>query len=221
MSLKSFLLNLFFPTACLNCGRAGARLCANCATKLKINLPVAGSDPRLVADHLDKIFIAGDYDNRLLKDLIKKFKYQFQTELGPILAGFLAEFWRQTEIAPAVDESPAPFLIVPVPLTRRRQNWRGFNQAAIIARDFSVRFGYKMKTDLKRIKHCPPQAELKESARLKNVIGAFKWTGENLSGRNIILIDDVVTTGATLNEAAKVLRRAGAGCVYGLVLAKG
>jgi len=219
MSLRNFLLNLFFPLACLGCGREGARLCPECFAKLKINPPEANRDSRLVADHLDWIFIAGDYDDPLLKDLIKKFKYQFQIGLGEPLAGFLAEFWRTARRA---DEF---FSIVPIPLTRRRLNWRGFNQAEILARHFCTRFNYELAAGLKRIRHRPPQAELKESERLENVSGVFAWSGKNsglnLNGQSLILIDDVTTTGATLNEAARVLREAGAARIYGLVLAKG
>ena len=67
----------------------------------------------------------------------------------------------------------------------------------------------------------PPQATLNESERQKNIKSAFTWTGKSLNGRTIILIDDVITTGATLNEAALVLKMAGAHKVYALVLAKG
>ena len=110
---------------------------------------------------------------------------------------------------------------MPIPLSKKRECWRGFNQSEIIARHFSVYFNYELNLDLKRVKHRPPQAKLNEIERLKNIESVFTWQGKNLHNYNILLIDDVITSGATLNEAAWVLRAAGAQNVYALVLAKG
>ena len=82
-------------------------------------------------------------------------------------------------------------------------------------------FNYKLNLDLKRPQQQKPQATLNESERLKNIKSAFVWRGENLTGQKIILLDDVITTGATLNEAARILKIAGAKEIYALVLAKG
>ncbi len=112
-------------------------------------------------------------------------------------------------------------LVVPIPLSKKRERVRGFNQTLIIAAYFCQEFAYELKFDLKRIKHQVPQSSLNEQDRLINLQNAFRWTGPNLKGQSIILLDDVVTTGATLNEAARVLKAAGAGQSYGLVVAKG
>lgn len=169
------------------------------------------------APALDKIFLAGDYEDKILHRLIIKYKYNFLKPLGKILARFLIIFWNFQSL----NHNDFNFLIIPIPLSKKRLRWRGFNQAEIIAAEFSNYFGYELNLDLKREKHTPPQATLKENERLKNIKSAFTWRGENLNGRTVILIDDVITTGATLNEAALVLKMAGAHEVCALVLAKG
>ena len=113
-------------------------------------------------------------------------------------------------------------LVVPVPLSRKRRRWRGFNQAELLARAVAQNYGLTLDSNnLIRIKHKKPQAKLNEIHRLANVKECFAWRGGDLNKKNIILVDDVVTTGATLNECAKVLKAAGAGQVWGLVVAKG
>jgi len=216
--LKLFFLNLLFPIKCLACHREGAWLCSACFKKLEF-----GSNKKkyhLAIPDLDKIFIAGDYDDPLLAAAIKKFKYNFIVALGQILARFLILFWSGQEVLQGLAPS-SKFLVIPLPLSKKRRRWRGFNQAGILAREFSAHFAYDLNLGLKRIKHKKPQAELSEKERLNNVAGIFSFAGTELSGRTIILIDDVVTTGATLNEAAHALKAAGAEQVYGLVLAKG
>jgi len=232
--LKSFFLNLLFPVECLGCRREGAWLCAACFKKLKFG--PAKKKYNLIIPNLDKIFIAGDYDDPLLAAAIKKFKYNFITALGSILARFLILFWSgqnflNEELTGAAAENSSTAintghnlispLVIPLPLSKKRLRWRGFNQAEILARELSAHFSYDLNLDLKRVKHKKPQAELNEAQRRNNIRGVFTWTGADLSGRTIILIDDVVTTGATLNEAAGILKAAGAEKVYGLVLAKG
>lgn len=219
MSLKSFLLNLFFPVECLGCLAPGAWLCEKCFRSLKFtNRKYSLSTP-----DLDALFIAACYDDPLLSELLKKFKFQPCPELGPILGRLLIMFWPgasfgRPEFASATD---SPILVAPVPLSDKRRRWRGFNQAEILAIPFAAHFHYRLSRDLKRIRHRRPQTELSEPERTVNVRDAFLWTGSSLSGRTLILIDDIATTGATLNECARILKEAGAAKVYGLALAKG
>jgi ComF family protein len=222
---KSLILNLLFPAECLGCRREGDWLCADCFKKLQFG--DQNKNYHLIAPQLAGIFIAGDYDDRRLAGLIKKLKYKFLTSLGKILGRFLILFWSQQlaradfrTLAPDKNSLTAP-LVIPIPLSPRRARWRGFNQAEILARELNAHFGYEISNGLRRVRHQKPQAALDEKERLNNIKNAFAWNGEALGGRTIILVDDVVTTGATLNEAALVLRAAGAAKVYGLVLAKG
>ncbi|MFA5109322.1 MAG: ComF family protein [Patescibacteria group bacterium] len=214
--LKSFFLNLLFPLECLGCGREKFWLCETCFRKLKFNGQT--KDFNLRTPHLTKIFIAGDYDDPLLAALIKKFKYGFITDYGKILARFLILFWSGQLWS---IQTPPEMILIPLPLSGKRRRWRGFNQAEILARELSAHFAYPLNQELKRAGHRPPQAGLSEEERRQNIQNVFVWTGTDLNGRDVILLDDVVTTGATLDEAAKVLKAVGAGKIYGLVLAKG
>lgn len=215
--LKQFLLNLFFPLECLGCRNEGFLLCENCFRQLKFSPD--DQTKYLKTPDIDKVFIAGDYEDLLLAKLIKKFKYDFIIDLGQLLARFLITFWRgQNYYLKKNNFNP---LLVPIPLSRRREKWRGFNQSRILAEELSNYFIYPLDLSLKRIRHRAPQAELNEKKRLENIQGIFAWTGENLNGKDIILVDDVVTSGATLNEAARVLKANGATSIYALVLAKG
>jgi len=226
--LGHLLLTLLFPTECINCQREGAWLCAKCFNKLlSNNANKDNKKDKLIITHLNEIFIAGDYDNQLLAELIKKFKYNFFTALGDVLGDFLIMFWEKQLIergellTPLASTSTFSPLLIPMPLTKKREHWRGFNQAKILAQKLEAHFSYEISYGLQRLAGAKPQATLKEAERLHNIKNVFAWQGESLKGQTIILIDDVVTTGATLNEAARILRQAGAIKIYGLVLAKG
>ncbi|MFA5000438.1 MAG: ComF family protein [Patescibacteria group bacterium] len=230
MGLKSFLLNLLFPINCLGCGQEGDWLCSACFKKITFG---QRQKMNLKTPDLDQVFIAGDYNDPLLAGLIKKFKYNFIAALGPILARWLIMFWSGQVASQAFDmgarplaDKPNNFLVIPIPLAQKRLRWRGFNQAEIIAREFSAAFGYPLNCrDLKRSGRRRRQASLSEKERFNNIKGVFSWhgkpLGEDSSGTTIILIDDLITTGATLNEAARTLKAAGAKQIYGLILAKG
>jgi len=220
--LSRLLLTLLFPAECINCRREGAWLCTKCFDKLlSDNANRENKKDKLIITRLNEIFIAGDYDNQLLAELIKKFKYNFFTALGDVLGDFLIVFWKKQLIVGDEELKTLSPLLIPMPLTKKREKWRGFNQAEILTQKLGTYFSYEISYELKRLGGAKPQATLKEAERLSNVKNVFIWQGESLKGRSIILIDDVVTTGATLNEAARILRQAGATRIYGLVLAKG
>lgn len=221
--IKSFLLNLLFPIECLGCGQEGDWICTSCFHKLKFS----GNEKKskLITPDIDEVFLAGDYDDPLLAAALKKFKYNFITALGPQLARFLVMFWQgvitsraELKLEPGNDFAP---LVAFIPLTKKRERWRGFNQSEIIAREFVAAFGYDCVPGLTRRRSRQTQASLDETDRLNNLQGAFRWRGADLSAHTIILIDDVITTGSTMNEAAKILRAAGAQKIYGLAVAKG
>jgi ComF family protein len=193
---------------------------------------------------LDGVWIAALYEDELVARLIKSLKYYFVSslarELGRLLVVFVEQSlnqgrilrsslatglrWRELARAkrlPAILLNFKDSLVVPVPLAKKRLRWRGFNQAEILGRALGQHFGLTLNCQLFRIKHNKPQAKLHEAQRLANVKDCFAWRGENLAGRNVLLIDDVVTTGATLNECAKVLKQNGGGEVWALVVAKG
>ena len=114
------------------------------------------------------------------------------------------------------------FVIVPIPLHPRRRRNRGFNQAKLLAESVAKNFNLPVFENLIRIKNNDPQMKIKGfEARIKNINGCFKIQNpEFIAGKNIILIDDVFTSGATMNEAVKILKSAGAKKTIALVASK-
>lgn len=148
-----------------------------------------------------------------LKRAIYQFKYRQKRKLALPLAGLMYQYLSENLL-------PAE-LIAPVPLHMDRLRERGYNQAALLARALSERSGLPIEEgSLVRIKETMPQVALKVEERRKNVRGAFCGQGEKLKDRRVLLIDDVSTTGATLDACAEALREKGARSVWALVLAR-
>jgi ComF family protein len=144
---------------------------------------------------------------------LRRFKYQGETNL----IGVFTALWQRLES----DRIPGE-LIVPIPLHPRRLRQRGFNQAVLLARPLGRMLGIATYPRvLKRVRNTPPQVNLKPEERRKNVRGAFAVSErQRVYGREVIVVDDVYTTGATVQECAKVLKKAGAEAVHVLTLAR-
>jgi len=113
-------------------------------------------------------------------------------------------------------------IIVPVPLYNSKLRERSFNQSEIIAKIFLSNYKLRLVNALEKIKWTEPQNRLNKYERQKNIKNTFAVRGgEDICGKKILLVDDVFTTGSTLNECARILMRAGAGLVYGFALARG
>ncbi len=169
------------------------------------------------------IFPLFNYKDPLTKELIKELKYSGNKKIATKLACLLYEFILDEMSELSIFEHTKKHILVPVPLYRERLFERGFNQCEILCEeivkiDSNRNFSYD-KYLLKKNKNTPPQSQTKnKTVRLKNLGGVFS-TQKNLRDATIILIDDVVTTGATLSEARKTLLRAGAKNVYAFVIA--
>lgn len=111
---------------------------------------------------------------------------------------------------------------MPVPLHPKRLRWRGFNQSILLAREVSRAYSVPMDPfSLRRVRETPPQTELNEEERRRNVRGAFALApGRSIERRNVLLVDDVYTSGATVNECVRTLRKSGARKVFVLTLAR-
>lgn len=208
------ILDLFFPRNCLGCKKEGGFLCENCEKQLDDLKPRA----ELSTEFLDKVFIACEYGNEnLIGKLIKRVKYKFSQELSAKLAQVVARN--------LIDIVDWDCTLIPVPLSRRRMKWRGFNQAELIGKqvvdmvnESSLKFDTKF---LKKICDTKQQVECKSrDERLRNVKNAFQVSVTTDLPEKVILFDDVYTTGTTLNECAKVLKSSGVKKVFGLVIAK-
>ncbi|EKD56575.1 MAG: ComF [uncultured bacterium] len=250
-----FVLDLLFPKYCVGCGEESKWLCSKCADKIiLIKTPTCPTCQKITKNgqfcsrcrtktSLTGVMVAAYYGEGPLKEAIHTFKYDgifdLAKDLGKILLTRLThiplplirlaserpEFHRRTKW------NMGNVVIIPIPLHKKRQAKRGFNQAELLAKQLKIK-NEKLKTKNwtiitnKLIRHKyqkKSQAELSGKARRINLKESFSWVGDKneLKGKIILLVDDVYTTGSTLNECAKVLRReAGASQVWGLVLAK-
>jgi len=168
--------------------------------------------------------VVSDYENSSVIKIIKTFKYRFIKEMAIPISWLLKKyvFWlsaaRKFNL---LTESP---IIIPVPLHYRRLNWRGFNQAELIAQSLSEILNCNFDASLiKRTKIIKPQAEIEErEQRINNVRDIFQIIDrDKVKNKTVLLIDDVCTTGATLNEGARILKESGAAKIIGLVFARG
>jgi len=242
---RIFLLDIIFPIECISCSNEGVWICKNCYEKISIKqtqeCPIctknnfAGNFCKKCRNEysLNGVLVAADYQNKLLSRAIKIYKYKLIKDLATPLSQLLIDllhliskdfeknyFWRTADNK--IIKNFSSNLIIPVPLFWKRQRWRGFNQSEELAKKFAEHF--KLEIDfqnLKRIKFHKAQTRLEKNERFKNIKNNFIWNGKNLKNKNIILIDDVSTSTATLNECAKILKKNGAGKVWGLVIGHG
>lgn len=221
----NFFLNLLFPVYCYDCQKEGQYLCDKCFKKLSFQ-EKSLDKAKLLRDNLSDIFIVGDYNNKVLAKLIRDFKYKGLKEIGFYLARFLIFFWQGKIKRMSLENkdifSDSDLLVIPMPLSRKRKRERSFNQAEILAEIFCQEFSYKLFLDFKRRDKKNHQVELNREDRLKNVENIFYCPKNQniIFSKKIIIIDDVITTGASLNELAAVLLDLGAVDVFALVLAK-
>jgi len=233
-----FCQALFFPQNCVLCGAWVANpdlspLCRPCLAALPrhsgpqcqycgVCLPANVADAFAVCSacraqrHLfDLARSAGPYEGAL-RDLIRKYKFDGFRRLASPLAAILESV---CAAEPGLGRSD---WILAVPLHPRRRRERGFDQTLLLARLLSARLGVPVFSGLRRIRQTAPQFGLDHEERARNVRGAFGVTGaEALADASVLLIDDVMTTGATVNECARVLKMAGAVRVYVVTVARG
>ena len=151
-----------------------------------------------------------------MRKAIHVLKYRRISDLTQTLTDLMLEnLWRQKQI-PEFE-----FIITGVPMFPKKENQRGFNQAAIFAKELAKQVGFEFNDQLLvKVKNTKAQMELSEKERKTNLRGVFKLkSGANVAGCDFLIFDDLRTTGTTLKECAHVLKRAGAGKVWGLTLA--
>jgi ComF family protein len=225
MKLRRTALDLFFPPCCLGCGREGDFICPACRESLsplsssvcpRCGRPQAGG--ALCPDctgpsRLDGLRAPFVFQG-VIRQAIHELKYRNLRALAAPLAGMLNDHL-------AVQPVPGDVL-VPVPLHRRRLRERGYNQSALLARELGRLTGRPLVDGcLIRQRYTPPQARTTSAGeRQAHVAGAFACRDGRLRGRRVILIDDVATSGATLDACAAALKAAGAAAVWGLVVAR-
>ena len=217
MSLKNFLLDLLFPKKCYGCGCDNIWLCQKCLANLKL---YEGEIPRALNNTHDLI-IAGEYKDKILSDLIIAFKFGCNKELAiPLFIFLKSALDKKILIDSLSGKLWQDILVVPIPLHKKRKKWRGFNQSELIAREICNYYKWELNLELIKIKKTLTQAELSEDLRLSNLKGVFKWTDKPIT-QTVLLIDDVITSGATINEAELCLKEMGASHIIKVAIAKG
>lgn len=223
-SLRNQFLDILLPPRCVGCRQVGVWLCAECLDQIPlVNPPVcACCGGAVVADGLcarcrtsplqiecirSVVYLEG-----VLREAVHWLKYRGRTALAGPLGDLMARYWMQHPMLADV--------VVPVPLHPARLRERGYNQAALLAREMARRVGLVVDEQmLVRQRSTAPQVELNAKQRKENVRDAFRCSGSGLVGKRVLLVDDVCTTGATLEACAVALYEGGVCGVQALTLA--
>lgn len=216
---------MLFPPRCGGCDKLGERWCTECQQKLA---PVPGPVCEICGEPQSQIGICQDCNSARpafkalrscfvfkepLRPALHKLKYRQEIGLGEALAWNVAQYldvlgWRAD-------------CILPIPLSQQRMSERGYNQVGLVAQPLARLMSWEYDPNaLKRSRHTRSQVGLSAQQRHENVSGAF-WADERfVKGKTILIVDDVATTGATLNSASQALATAGAEKVLALTIAK-
>lgn len=208
--LKEFSPSFNFFCPLCEARTSDAKLCFSC------NLIIGNAENKF---YLDRLLYPFSYKNRPIQKLIKAFKYHFIKDLEIPIARLLINYLEKVKKQIDLND----LILVPVPLHKRKFNQRGYNQSELIAAGIAKYLNAEAINDsLSKIKTTKDQASLKESRRLENSKSAFLCIKpRQITGKKILLIDDVYTTGATMSECARVLKESGAKEVIGFAIARG
>jgi ComF family protein len=231
--INLLLMDILFPIHCLICRKEGIWLCESCQSRIKIkdehHCPacerVITPDGRTCfackkKSHIDGLVAASFYAQFPIANAVHLFKYRFVNDLHWSLGDLLVKIMRKTDL-------PLPNIITSVPLHPRRLRWRGFNQSELLGRHLAsnllpqntISFDDKI---LIRSRYTAPQMGISNHrSRQHNIADAFSLSpGADIKNKTVLLVDDIATTGATLFECAKVLKKAGASEVFAIVVAR-
>jgi ComF family protein len=243
IDLPNLLLDVIFPKFCINCQREGGYICKKCLDQIPHNQSPACYICGKRTDWstcsgcqrktpLKGIIAVGRWESILLRQIIYEYKYRFIKELSKILGLFAINYITNIHKHSYINDINSKTLInndtilIPVPLHLKRFQWRGFNQSELLANEISEYFNVPVSNILTRTRNTLPQAEIKkQTERRKNAFEAFSLSpsavGNELKNKTVVIIDDVCTTGSTLEECAKTLLPLGPKEIWGLVLARG
>jgi competence protein ComFC len=213
-------LDWLFPPDCGGCGKKGTRWCGDCVSQSDVignqccdicgDITVHSGVCARCMEQTPACTQARSWAvyQGSVRNIVHQLKYEGDLSLGEAIAQpLIADL---TRIGWPID------VVAPVPLSLARIAERGYNQAALIAFPISIglKIPYQAKL-LRKVRDTRSQVGLSHDGRLANVVDAFTVDGLKISGKRVLLVDDVTTSGATLNECARVLKRAGADDVYG------
>lgn len=220
------VLDWIYPPVCAGCDEPGYRLCVDCLATVRFieghicercGLPLESKE-RICEEceawppPYDAMRSLARYEG-VIRESVHALKYGDNLSLGDMFTDRLAGI--------ALRESWLLDLVIPVPLSPMRRAQRGYNQSALLARPVAFRLGVRYAPEgLRRIRNTQSQVELPAAQRRENVRDAFRAVPVLVSGKRVLLVDDVTTTGSTIKECALALRDAGAAAVYCLTLAR-
>ena len=202
--ILSQLLDLLYKKRCYFCKstKENSKFCSKCFAKIKF-LPFSS----LEVINGAKVYSATVYKDNIQK-MIRGVKYHKQRELALYQAKIMYGYWQNLEI------SKQTFVIVPVPVSKKRLKERHYNHMSLVAKEFAKLTGYEINENLViRVKDTKPQYKLSKAQRAKNLKGAFEAIKENFSGqtdKNFLIFDDILTTGSTISEITKLFHKNGA-----------
>lgn len=207
------LLDLLYPPHCVACRATGAWLCARCIEQIPLlDQPLGSLGAAAVPTGLEGVHSVA-WHLPPIQQAVHALKYEGLAVLSATLGTILADQWQHGP--ERID------LLVPVPLHPVRLRRRGYNQAALLADALGQRIGLPVESEvLIRERDTRSQVGLSAEERWTNVAGAFRCRSTPPAGARILLVDDVLTTGATLRACAAALREAGAGPVWALTLTR-
>ncbi|MDD3998663.1 MAG: phosphoribosyltransferase family protein [Candidatus Shapirobacteria bacterium] len=209
----SLIIDWLFPRKCFGCGQGEGYLCSLCETKIK-------NGELIKKNGFEGIISIYKYDG-VIKNIIEKIKYGFVSDASEEMAQKMArklkidypnivEYWQKEK-----------YCLLPIPLHQQRQRWRGFNQSEILAEKLSkiLKLKYKNNIIIRKLK-IKNQAQIKNrEEKWKNMINVFEIATKGNMPKKVILVDDVITSGATMTAALKTLKNSGTNLGWGLTLA--
>lgn len=220
------LLNFIYPRICIGCNKPGSYVCRKCLyKKCSINYKqychVCGKASRTNFSHtdcLDSSFLDGlifvtyldDFPKKIIHEIKYKFNYGITFELARIMSDYLKFF--NLELT--------EYMLFYVPQHRKRENYRGFNHAKLLAKNISKNLKIQISDALWRKRYTHTQVGFSKKEREDNLRDVFEFKKIDLDKKKAIVVDDVYTTGATLNQISMALKRNGFEKVYGLVFCK-
>ncbi len=220
------ILDVLFPKYCVNCRAFGEYICPNCFSLISFETvsicsmcgnPTINSLTHPVCktrNDIDGIFCGVLYRG-IIKKLVYKSKYHpYVSDLTKVMGNLLIESLIQQEAFTTILQQARP-IIVPIPLSYKKEQKRGYNQSILLAKQLAENFKLPRSNILIRTKETKPQFGLNREERQKNMLGAFALKQKPYF-KQVMVLDDILTTGATLKEAAKVLKRNGVEKVWGI-----
>lgn len=203
------IVDLFYPKLCMGCGREGKYICEECWDRIG-----RGESRVMRVEGLEGLVAPYRYKG-VLQQALKKVKYKSAWEV----VEDIAEKWIRQVLSYNLQFTKTETVVTSVPMFKKKGRERGFNQAEVLAKKLAEVSGLEYRVLLARTRETKPQYGMKREEREKNIEGAFEWMGGKRVPSQVLLVDDVWTTGSTMRECARVLKTSGAGEVWGLVLA--